>query len=114
LNYRFQGKRNTLALGVYPAISLATARVRRADTKALLADGIDPGEVKRKKKVGEEANLNETFEAIARSWLAKTKAARAPSSRKKSTARPPLGAQCSVNPTTFRGFSAAGFHHVCC
>ena len=43
LSYRFGGKQKTLALGAYPAVSLAAARKRRDEAKALLATGTDPG-----------------------------------------------------------------------
>ena len=39
LNYRFAGKQKTLALGVYPAVSLAKARKRRDTARELLAEG---------------------------------------------------------------------------
>ena len=39
LNYRFAGKQKTLALGVYPAVSLAKARKRRDAARELLAEG---------------------------------------------------------------------------
>ncbi|MFM1979472.1 MAG: hypothetical protein RLZ68_737, partial [Pseudomonadota bacterium] len=42
MDYRFLGKAKTLALGVYPAVSLAKARQRRDKARELLADGIDP------------------------------------------------------------------------
>ena len=35
LAYRFNGKQKTLALGVYPAVSLAKARERREDARRL-------------------------------------------------------------------------------
>ena len=57
-NYRFSGKQKTLALGVYPDVSLAKARVRLGEARELLADGIDPSA--RKKEV------TKTFEAVAR------------------------------------------------
>ena len=41
-DYRFAGKRRTLALGVYPTVSLASARTRREEARALLANGADP------------------------------------------------------------------------
>lgn len=41
-NYRFNGKVRTLALGAYPDISLATARIRHQDARRRLAEGIDP------------------------------------------------------------------------
>lgn len=46
-NYRFDGKFNTLALGTYPDVSLAKARVRHQLARQLLADGIDPSAVKK-------------------------------------------------------------------
>ncbi len=60
-------KRNTLSLGTYPDVSLKKARVRREEARALLTDGIDPGD-QRKAKAEAEAD---TFEAIAREWHAK-------------------------------------------
>ena len=50
LDYRFGGKRKTLALGVYPEVTLAEARRRRRAAKALLAEGQDPVEVRRARK----------------------------------------------------------------
>ena len=41
-NYRFQRKSRTLALGVYPDVSLETARARHQEARCLLADGVDP------------------------------------------------------------------------
>lgn len=47
LQYRYEGKQKMLALGVYPEITLADARVRRDEARKLLANGVDP-ETKRK------------------------------------------------------------------
>ena len=44
LDYRFAGKRKTLALGVYPEISLKDAREKMYTIKKQINDGIDPGE----------------------------------------------------------------------
>ncbi len=41
LDYRFEGKRKTLALGVYPEISLKQAREKRDEAKQQIANGID-------------------------------------------------------------------------
>jgi integrase len=62
-NYRFNGKQKTLALGVYPDVSLGKARLRLREARELLADGVDP--LVRKKAVGK------TFEAVAREWHAR-------------------------------------------
>lgn len=50
LSYRFGGKQKTLALGVYPDVTLAQARDGQSEAKKLLAEGIDPGQ---QKKAGE-------------------------------------------------------------
>lgn len=42
LDYRYDGKRKTLALGVYPQVALKTAREQRAAARALLSEGVDP------------------------------------------------------------------------
>lgn len=55
-----------LALGVYPEISLATARLRRDEARKLIANNIDPGEKRKSEKI-EEKGLH-TFETVARDW----------------------------------------------
>ena len=77
MNYRFAGKQKTLALGVYPAGSLAKARARRDKARELLADGIDPSTAKQEDKQAKADAAANTFEAVARDWLVKTKAKRA-------------------------------------
>jgi integrase len=62
-NYRFNGKQKTLALGVYPDVSLGKARQRLREVREQLADGLDPSI--RKKAVGK------TFEVVAREWHAR-------------------------------------------
>ena len=47
LDYRYGGKRKTLALGVYPEVSLDEARRRRSTAKSLLEEGQDPAAVKK-------------------------------------------------------------------
>src|SRR5690348_15141883 len=61
------GKRNTLSLGTFPDVSLKQARERRDAARKLIADGIDPGEKRKAERVADA----ETFEAVAREWLAK-------------------------------------------
>ncbi len=83
LDYRHLGKRKTLALGVYPAISLAKARKQREDARELIADGIDPSVDKReKRRILIDAAAN-TFEAVARLWLQRKAADRAASTESK-------------------------------
>ena len=49
-DYRFAGKRKTLALGAYPDVSLAQARAALTDARALLAAGTDPSAAKQAEK----------------------------------------------------------------
>jgi len=84
--YRFDGKQKTLALGVYPSVSLLKARQRRDKARELLADGIDPGAAKQEAKQAQAAIRANTFENVARDWLAKTKAERAQLTQEKVTA----------------------------
>ena len=77
MDYRFADKRKTLALGVYPAVSLVKARARRDKARELLADGIDPSTAKQEDKQAKADAAANTFEAVARDWLLKTKAKRA-------------------------------------
>lgn len=72
LDYRRPGSgiRNTLSLGSYPAVSLAKAREKSREARALLADGIDPSVHRAaRKRAGAEQAAN-SFEAVAREWLA--------------------------------------------
>lgn len=85
MDYRFSDKRKTLALGVYPAVSLAKARQRREKARELLADGIDPNTAKTEEKQAKAAAAVNTFEAVAREWLAKTAAERMASTQGKIT-----------------------------
>ena len=59
LDYRFEGKRKTLALGVYPAISLVVARDRRDEARKLLINEQDPSAThsKKAKKINKLANV---------------------------------------------------------
>lgn len=68
LKYRYNDKEKKLSLGNYPAVTLADARQRRQDAKKLLANDVDPGELKKSiKATGKDIAAN-TFEVIARQW----------------------------------------------
>jgi integrase len=71
MNYRCNGKDKTLALGVYPEVSLAAARKKRDEAREKLAADIDPGESKKAEKRTQRLNAENSFEAIAREWHAK-------------------------------------------
>jgi len=85
MDYRFADKRKTMALGVYPDVSLLKARQRREKARELLADGIDPGAAKQEAKAVHAAVLANTFERVALDWLDKTKADRMGSTQGKVT-----------------------------
>lgn len=68
MKYRINGKENRLSFGVYPTVSLAVARDKREKAKKILADGGDPGEVKKAEKLAQKLSIENTFEAIAREW----------------------------------------------
>ncbi|MDR0310255.1 MAG: integrase arm-type DNA-binding domain-containing protein, partial [Acidobacteriota bacterium] len=68
--YRFEGKRKLLALGKYPDVSLQEARKRHAEARERLAHGIDPSTARKvEKQISAERAAN-TFEFVAREWLA--------------------------------------------
>lgn len=66
--YRYGGKEKLLSLGTYPTVGLRQARESREAARQLLAQGIDPS-VERKVSKASQAGP-ETFEFIAREWLA--------------------------------------------
>jgi len=72
MDYRFAGKRKTLALGVYPDVPLAKARKKRDEARQLLADEQDPAVHKRAAKLALETSTQNTFEKVAESWLVTT------------------------------------------
>lgn len=83
LKYRYTGKEKLLSLGVYPHVGLAQARKKRDEAKALLAEGVDPGEVR--KAAAEEARQEAEglFGLVAEDWLAFKSKRWAPESRRK-------------------------------
>lgn len=85
LNYRYVGKQKTLALGVYPEVSLKTVRDKREKAKEQLAAGDDPSIAKHKERAAKIAASANTFEVVARDWLEKSKASRMESTHTKVT-----------------------------
>jgi integrase len=66
MRYWFAGVERLLTLGAYPDVPLKRAREKREDARRLVADGVDPNAHRR----AEESSRADTFEAIAREWLA--------------------------------------------
>lgn len=71
LKYRFNGKEKRLALGKYPEVGLKDARERRDDARKLLANEIDPGENRKVQKAAKTERAANSFEVVAREWIAK-------------------------------------------
>ena len=67
LRYKVRGRESMLGLGTYPATSLKAARDRRTELRAALEAGKNPAAERR----AERASASNTFETIAREWLAK-------------------------------------------
>jgi len=61
MKYRFEGKEKLISLGAYPAVSLSTARRRKIDARALLAEGIDPSAERQKQKRDLQKASENTF-----------------------------------------------------
>ena len=55
MDYRFAEKRRTLALGVYPVMTLSAARAGRDEARRSIAQDIDPGVAKRARKRAEKS-----------------------------------------------------------
>jgi integrase len=57
-NYRFAGKQQTMAYGVYPEVTLKEARVEHGKARALLHEGMNPSEEKSKEKLKDRAGVS--------------------------------------------------------
>ncbi|WP_439640535.1 tyrosine-type recombinase/integrase [Nevskia sp.] len=68
--YRVGGIEKLLALGVYPDVPLAKALKAHREARELVAQGIDPSAAKVQDKTAKRALETNSFEAIAREWLA--------------------------------------------
>jgi len=71
MDFRFARKRNTLAFGVYPDVSLAEAREQRDAARKQIAAGIDPALDRKLTKLATITAAESTFRAIADEWVAK-------------------------------------------
>jgi integrase len=69
--FRFGGKRKLISLGVFPDVSLQSARKRRDDVRELLANGIDPSDDRKAAKREKAIKDANSFEAVAREWYAR-------------------------------------------
>jgi integrase len=71
LAYRSSGKQRTLALGIYPTVSLEKARAGRAAAKKNLQDGLDPNLQKKLHRRQHRLAGKNTFDAVTEEWIDK-------------------------------------------
>ena len=69
--YRMAGKENRFAIGAYPDVLLKQARDERNEALNLVKAGIHPAHHKRLEKIRKKTEHANSFEAVAREWLAK-------------------------------------------
>lgn len=70
LKYYIDGKEKPLSLGTYPEIKLAGARARRDEAREHVANEIDPSQNRKAVKQSKTGDMQNSFETIAREWLA--------------------------------------------
>ena len=99
LDYTFGGKRKTLSVGVYPAVSLSSARKRATEARELVAHGTDPSTPRKEAKAERNKVLDaerrieagepalDSFEEVAREWWQKNNTTWAPTHADKIIAR---------------------------
>lgn len=68
LDYRHLGKRKTLALGVYPTVTLAEARERKNVARKTLSNGVDPSNLKKEIRLEAIKSNAITFQLVAKEW----------------------------------------------
>jgi integrase len=65
------GKENTLSFGDYPETPLVEAREKREAARKQIANGIDPGQVKKAERAAAVAETKNGFEVVAREWYSR-------------------------------------------
>lgn len=78
LKYRVAGKEKRFALGVYPVVSLASARQGREEARKLLLQGVDPSAARQEAKQARAeviALAGDTFETVGREWMGRQEVA---------------------------------------
>ena len=71
LKYRIAGKEKQLALGSYPAVSLAEARRARDAAKLQKADGVDPIQARKVTRLTAINPAGDSFKVVALEWFDK-------------------------------------------
>lgn len=68
-DFRFAGKRKTLAFGTYPEVSLSDARILCKEARTILAAKKNPADVKRAEKHAAKVAADTSFRSVALEWL---------------------------------------------
>lgn len=68
--YRINGKEKRLALGVWPAVTLAEARQRRDEARKQVAAGNDPLHQRKMAKIARQVSAGNSFEVVAEDFIA--------------------------------------------
>lgn len=64
--FRFQGKLRDFSCGTWPNDSLAEIRSRRDTAKIKIAEGVEPGEEKKVRKIERQREIQETLDEVVR------------------------------------------------
>ena len=72
--YQFCGRENMLTFGPFPATSLASARTKRDEARALIASGTDPSTKRKLDKIAAATAARNTFGDVAAEHLANLEA----------------------------------------
>ncbi|MCB4811670.1 tyrosine-type recombinase/integrase [Methylovorus menthalis] len=69
--YVIDGKEKSLSLGVYPKVTLQSARKLAVEKGCLLANGKDPSQERKLAKIERKIAADNSFESVAREWYGK-------------------------------------------
>lgn len=67
--YRFGGRGKMLSLGCYPAVGLSEAREKCLELRKLVAQGIDPSDVRKAEAKARQRAIQNSFEKVAFEWV---------------------------------------------
>lgn len=67
--FQFEGKEQMLSLGLYPDVSLKTARTERDTLKTQINEGINPAAQRKAEKITPTGHHPNSFELTAREWF---------------------------------------------
>ncbi|MCP9267240.1 Arm DNA-binding domain-containing protein [Xenorhabdus sp. XENO-1] len=60
-----------ISLGIYPVVTLNEARTKRDEARKLVANGLNPSEVRKTEKISAANLIENTFENITHEWYEK-------------------------------------------